>query len=113
MAKQLTEEKLQKFFEDNGFNVSLSKEGKVQCAEIEKWTDGGVDMIFYLRPFSVKAFKECVDGFDMDEEIDLHRQDQRYKNAFTIAESVKDFTKFEKGLKKLMGKLFTLEAHQY
>ena len=113
MAKKLTTSKLKKFFEDKGFNVSLQKEGKRKYAELEKWTDGGVDMIIYLEPFTVERFKEWVDDFDIDEEIDLHRQDKRYKNDFTITRSVEDFTDFHNGLKEVMGDLYTLEAHNY
>lgn len=93
--------KLQDFFEDNGFNVYLFKQDNKQCAEIEKWTDGGVDMVFTLMPFSKRKFIECVGNFDVDEEIDVHRQDQRYKNDFTISESLKDFTDFHNSLKNI------------
>jgi len=41
----------------------------------------------------------------VDEEIDLHRQDERYKNAFSISESVKDFTDFYNWLKEIKNKL--------
>lgn len=97
--------KLQKFFEDNGFIVYLCEQDGVQCAEIEKWTNGGVDMIIWLNPFTVKEFKSYVDDFDVDEEIDLHRQEQLYKNNFTIAQSLKDFTDFKNDLEELVLKL--------
>ncbi len=101
----MTTKKLQEFFEKEDFQVHLLKEGKVQCAEVEKWTDGGVDMIIFLRPFNVEKFKEWVNDFDIDEEIDLHRQGQDYKNAFKISESVKDFTDFHNHLKEVVAKL--------
>lgn len=88
-------EKLQKFFEENGFLVHLFEQDGLQCAEIEKWTDGGVDMIIVLDPFTGNAFMEWVKDFDIDGEIDLHRQDGRYRNSFTISESMKDFTDFK------------------
>ena len=98
-------EKLQKFFEEKDFRVHLFTQDKQQCAEVEKWTDGGVDMNFTLMPFTAEQFIERVDDFDIDEEIELHRQDQRYKDAFKISESVKDFTDFHEMLKAVAEEL--------
>lgn len=106
--KKLTVKKLQNFFEEEGFNVHLFEQDKMQCAEVEKWTNGGVDMIFTLMPFTAAQFIERVEDFDIDEEIDLHRQGQDYKNAFTIRESVDDFTDFHNGLKEVAAKLESL-----
>ena len=49
---------LQKFFEDEGFNVDIFEQDNQRCAEIEKWTDGGVDMIINLIPFTKEEFIE-------------------------------------------------------
>ena len=65
--------KLKEFFEQQGFNVHLSKQDKVQCAEVEKWTDGGVDMIIWLNPFTVEEFKGYINDFDVDELIVSYR----------------------------------------
>lgn len=96
---------LQSFFEEKDFNVHLFKQDKKQCAEIEKWTDGGVDMIINLMPFTVERFVDYVNNFNVDEEIDLHRQDKRYKDAFTISDSLKDFTNFHNHLKEIASAL--------
>ena len=100
-----TFEKLQEFFEQENFNAHLFEQDGKQCAEVEKWTDGGVNMVFYLNPFTKESFIERVNDFDIDEEIDLHRQGQDYKNAFTITQSVKDFTDFHIHLKEVVSKL--------
>ena len=105
----MTTKKLQKFFEDNDFNVYLTKQDGNQCAEIEMWTDGGVDMIIWLNPFTVEEFKSYVDDFDIDEQIDLHRQGKDYKNAFTIKESLKDFTDYHNHLKRVLKKLVKIK----
>jgi len=99
--------KLQEFFEREGFNVHLfdEQDDGVICAEIEKWTDGGVDMIILLRPFIAKKFIEYVDEFDIDDEIDAHRIDPEYKSDFTIREALKDFTGFHIRLKQIVSKL--------
>ena len=60
-------EKLKTFFEENGFNVSLHIQDNVQCAELEKWTFGGVDMIIWLNPFTPEEFKSYVNDFDIDQ----------------------------------------------
>lgn len=97
----MTQDELQEFFEDNGFIVHLDTVG----AEVEMWTDGGVDMIINLQPFTKEEFIEYVDNFDIDEEIDLHREGKDYKKAFTITESVKDFTDYHFHLKEVARKL--------
>lgn len=102
------QKKLKDFFEKQDFNVHLFKQDNQQCAEVEKWTDGGVDMIFTLMPFTAEKFIERVNDFNIDEEIDLHRQGKDYRNAFTISESLKDFKNFQKGLKKVVQRLKNL-----
>ena len=98
-------EKLKTFFEENGFNVSLHIQDNVQCAELEKWTFGGVDMIIWLNPFTPEEFKSYVNDFDIDEQIDIHRQDKSYKNNFTLSQSLTDFTDFHNELKEVASKL--------
>lgn len=102
-------EQLQSFFEENDFNVHLFEQDGEQCAEVEKWTDGGVDMIFTLCPFTKESFITRVNNFSVDEEIDSHRQDQRYKDAFSIAESLEDFTNFHNHLKEIVSKIEVLK----
>jgi len=97
--------KLKNFFEKNGFNVYLTKQGDVQCAEVEKWTNGGVDMVIWLNPFTIDEFKNYVNNFDVDEEIDLYRQDKYYRSVFTISQSLADFTLFHNHLKDVLSKL--------
>ena len=97
--------KLQEFFEKEDFNVHLVKQDGVQCAEIEKWTTGGVDMIIWLNPFTIKEFELYVNDFDVDGVIDQYRQDECYKRNFTVRQSLDDFTEFHEGLKETLSKL--------
>lgn len=101
----MTTENLKNFFEEKDFNVYLTEQDDVQCAEVETWTDGGVNMIVWLNPFTVQEFEQRVNDFSVDEEIDLHRQGQDYKNAFTIRESVKDFEDYHNRLKDVLSEL--------
>jgi hypothetical protein len=101
----MTTENLKNFFEEKDFNVHLNEQDGVQCAEIETWTNGGVNMIMWLNPFTIEEFTQRVDDFDVDEEIELHRQGQDYKNAFTIRESLKDFEDYHNRLKDVLSDL--------
>ena len=102
MTTEKLTEKLTEFFEEQEFQVHLTVQDNQQCAEVEMWTDGGVDMIIWLNPFTIEEFKSYVKDFDIDNEIELHRQGDDYKKAFTIRESLKDFTKYHNHLKKMV-----------
>ena len=91
-------EQLQLFFEERGFNVFLTEQHGVQCAEVESWTDGGVDMIIWLNPFTKEEFLSYVQDFDVDEAIENERNDKKYSAAFTIRQSVADFEAYNKEL---------------
>ena len=104
-TKKMSTKELTKFFEDNGFNVHLSKEDKKQVAELERWTTGGVDMIIFLRPFTKEEFISYVDDFDIDDEIRTYSQDKAYCAAFTLRQSLEDFEEFEALLKSIAEKL--------
>lgn len=97
MKKTLTKKELKDFFESQDFNVHDVDKNSV---EIETWTKGGVNMIHFLDPISVSEFEEVVNNFDVDEEIDLHRQGKDYKNAFSIRQSLEDFEDYHKRLKE-------------
>jgi hypothetical protein len=90
---------LKEFFNNEKFNVHLFKQDGVECAEIEKWTNGGVHMIIMLEPFIKEEFFNYVDNFDVDEEIDLYREQKLYRQNFTLTQSLKDFKTFYKYLK--------------
>lgn len=99
-ADAITIERLKKIFEEElGFNVHLSEQDSKVGAEIEDWTEGGVDMIMWIHPFTAEEFKRHAESFDIDEAIDLNRQDPSYRNAFTYTRSVADFEKWAERLK--------------
>ena len=98
-------EDLEAFFEECGLSVCLSEQDGTQVGELERWTDCGVDMIITLNPFTAEEFEEYVKDFDVDELIDLHRQDPSYKSNFSISVSLKDFTDFHNYLKEILEKL--------
>jgi hypothetical protein len=97
--------------------INEYKEGGKLCGyELNTYTDGGVNQIIFIDfrdtdkdPKSEKDFKELflarVNSIDIDEEIEMNRQDKTYKQAFTISQAVKDFTAYKKDLLKLAAKL--------
>jgi hypothetical protein len=105
--------KLIEKLDNNNIHVDNYEEnGKVCGFELISYTDGGVNIIIFLdfrdtelNPFLdvnfISAFKEWVADFDIDEQIDLHRQDERYRNDFTIRESLNDFTNYKKELSSI------------
>lgn len=101
----MTTKQLQDFFEERGYQVHLFEQDGKQCAEVESWTDGGVDMIINLMPFNKKEFIKYVDDFDIDDEIELHRQDKNYCKVFTISLSLEDFTNYHNVLKEVSEQL--------
>jgi hypothetical protein len=80
--------------------------------ELETYTDCGVSMLLFIdfrdtifnpnNPNNfITLFKDRVHSIDIDEEIDMHRQDLLFRNNFTIGESLNDFTKWKNKLIKL------------
>ena len=77
---------------------------------MEQWTDGGVDMIHLIDgrdrdmndPDWWKDELEAISkAFDVYEEIDINRQDEKYRSAFTYRQSVEDFEDYNKWLKDI------------
>lgn len=81
--------------------------------ELESWTDGGVDMIFCIYKDEnidyLEQFKNYIDDFDIDEQIDLYRQDEQYRKEFSISKSLKDFEGYLKKLRKIYKALKELD----
>lgn len=72
--------------------------------ELETWTNGGVNMFIYLNKNEdiTQQFREYVENFDIDEEIEIHRQGKDYRNAFSITESVDDFRDYLRWLQTIL-----------
>lgn len=102
--------------EQKGISVYRYKEGEKLCGyELNTYTDGGVNMIIFLdfrgegdnvenKDKFIEKFLNYINDFDIDEEVDIHRQAQDYKNNFTISQSVKDFKSWKKEMKRVFKK---------
>lgn len=87
------------------FNVSESADD----LELESYTDGGVDMFITIEKDSsnnlLEQLRLFVENFDIDEEIDIHRQDTDYRRNFTIRESINDFENWVDYIRDCISKL--------
>ena len=96
-----------------GISIYTYKEKNKICGyELNTYTEGGVNQIVFVDfrdtkkdPKNENDFKELflerINSIDIDEEIDLHREMKGYKQAFTITQSLKDFTDWKEDLLKL------------
>jgi hypothetical protein len=107
---KLTKEQSQlvAFLERHNFQVSVDDD----CGEIETWTDGGVNMIVVAQPFVTAEVISMLDSFDVDYQIDMHREQRDYRNDFTIRESLEDFEAYKARLNKVVKKLKTSKTFQ-
>lgn len=110
----LKEEILQEceaFLDENNISHDRYEEnGECVGITMETWTDGGVNMLHLIdgrdrdmdNPYWWKEELQSIyEAFDVDDEIDIHRQDERYRKAFTHRMSVEDFEAHEEWLGKL------------
>lgn len=98
--------------EAEDFSLTWYDENGIVCgAEIETWTEGGVDMIHFidLRGKGINdadawmdELEAIIGNFDVDDEIDTHRQDPSYRSAFTYRVAVHDFEEYEERLRGLL-----------
>ena len=87
------------------FNINESAYG----LELESCTDGGVNMLIGIDKDSdydlLAQLEQFVENFDIDEEIDIQRQDAYYRRKFTIKESIRDFENWVDYIRDCISKL--------
>lgn len=103
--------------EKKGIQVNPYTENDVLCGyELNTYTDGGVNEIIFLDFRNegksannvidfIEEFTDYMNYLSIDERIESNRQDVNYKRDFTLKQSIKDFTKWKKGLDKLVKKI--------
>lgn len=83
--------------------------------ELETWTNEGVDMIITIKKNGdtlLEQLKEYIDNFDIDSEIDMYRENEEYRNNFTIKESLEDFESYISYVKDLIEELETNKENE-
>ena len=102
--------------ENNDIKIDEYKENGILCGyELNTYTKRGVNMIVFLDfrehknngdPTNAEdfltEFNQYLEDFEIDEEIDLHREMKDYENNFTIRESLEDFEDWHKNLTNLL-----------
>lgn len=90
---------------ENNFNIYEDK----TSFELEAWTNGGVNMFIPLdkeeKENAIEQLENYINYFDIDEEIEIHRQGADYKQAFTIRESLEDFENWLEWVKNIVKSL--------
>lgn len=108
-ATKLTpyEKSLKKALEERGYSVDVYDEPMSshnrhprRYAELEKYSDAGIDNIIVLEPFTIDSFEKFYNDYDVDEEIDLHREGESFRKAFTIRMALEAFEDWERTLEK-------------
>lgn len=99
--------------EATGISIYKYEENDKVCGyELDTYTDGGLNQIIFVDfrdtnkyPENEEDFKELflerVESINVDEEIEVNRQDQSYKQSFTLTEALKDIKRWKKDLLKL------------
>lgn len=96
---------------ENYFTILENESGY----ELETWTNGGVDMIITIEKNGdtlLEQLKEYIDNFDIDSEIDMYRENEEYRNNFTIKESLEDFESYISYVKDLIEELETNKENE-
>lgn len=99
--------------ENNEISIdNYTEENKLCGYELNTYTKAGVNQIIFLdfrnsgNPKKandfIGKFSERIDDIDIDDEIEMNRQDQRYKDNFTLRESLNDFEDWKKGLEEII-----------
>lgn len=92
------EEALKQALEHRGYSINVYEEEVSRYndtyrryAECEKYTHNGVDQILILEPFTIEAFEGYCNEYDVDEDIDLHREGKSFRSAFSIRQALEEF----------------------
>lgn len=96
---------------ENYFTILENESGY----ELETWTNEGVDMIITIEKNGdtlLEQLKEYIDNFDIDSEIDMYRENEEYRNNFTIKESLEDFESYISYVKNLIEELETNKENE-
>lgn len=99
------------------FSIDNYEENGVLCGyELNTYTDAGVNEIIFLDfrdenkdPLNpndfIAEFESYMRDYTIDDRIESNRQDKRYREDFTLKQSLKDFEKWEKSILKLIENL--------
>ena len=105
-----TIEKVFSRLENLNISIYNYKENNVLCGyALNTYTDAGVNMIVFVDfrdidkdpenpKHFIEAFNERVNDIDIEKELQLHLQDERYRNEIGATIGVKDFKDWKENL---------------
>lgn len=74
--------------------------------EISTYTDRNVNMLIELDLNNIyDSLEEWIDTFDIEEEIELHRESDKFRKAFTLKQSLEDFEDFKQEMQELLERM--------
>ena len=99
--------------ENNDISIDkYTEENKLCGYELNTYTKGGVNQIIFLdfrdkgnakkAADVIEELTSYINDIDIDDEIELNRQDKQYKANFTLRESLNDFEDWKKGLEEII-----------
>jgi hypothetical protein len=102
--------------ENNEISIDNYTEDNKLCGyELDTYTSAGVNQTIFLdfrdkgNPKKandfIEKFTERINDIDIDDEIEMNRQDQRYKDNFTLRESLNDFEEWKKVLEEIINEI--------
>lgn len=80
--------------------------------DLENWTDGSVNMLIPIDKSKniIEELENFIENFNIDEEIEIHRENEYYKKDFTIRESLEDFENWVEYIKNIIEELKKIEG---
>ena len=99
--------------ESANIQIHEYKEGKKLCGyELNTYTEGGLNQIVFVdfrdtdkKPKNANDFKELflerIESIDIDEEVELNRQDKSYRQTFSLRNSLDDIEAWKEEMLKL------------
>ena len=112
-----TLQQLLDIIEENDITVHNYVENGMLCGfELNAYTDAGVNEILFLDfrnpeqdpknpKHFIAEFESYINHYSVDDRIENNRQDPKYKQDFTLNESLDDFTKFDNKLKDILSEM--------
>lgn len=112
-----TTEQILDIIESKGIGIyEYEEDGNLCGYELNTYTGGGVNQTIFLdfrdnskdpkngKDF-LSVFEDRVNDIDIEDEIEVNRQDKSYRNAFTLRESLNDFESWKEDLVELVNEL--------
>lgn len=109
LHKEIIEKAFESLKNDNAvgfFSLFFNVADNENNYELETWTEGGVNMVVTITKKNWKEdFRKYVNGFDIDEQINLIQNVRNYQSALTYHQSVEDFEDYKKWLVSVLNLL--------